>query len=384
MEIIFKLILFLSVLNPILLFSAERTLPKEPKVKYITVKFNGDSIRGEYLFLDARTEDEKKIDMKNGKLKGRVFVQFHGHAQRADAGYRFTKTIALKSKSGILVLPICDTPYGRDSKWRADKGKDIILMEIVRYALNKNNLFVNGFKKISDKPVFIEPFEYINTRNNMIGVDFIAIGHSHGGILARRFTSLYPDSVTGLVSMSPAGFVHWGDNRFTATSCMTGSFFIESIKISAGIFKGQYKYINESSWSLTRGIAGDLFRSTTSCWNGNFHLGKIIRPVTDMGDSALFVNSSNFPLPNVKNIVLILGVSDSLFNPQEVIKSKSEKNVTDAELKAFWAYFYPKAMMNGAKFTYKTVPGNHNALFVHSIKFAIETLKGTEELLEEE
>jgi hypothetical protein len=60
------------------------------------------------------------------------------------------------SRSGIVIVPVCDTPYGKDKDWRGDRGKDVVLMAIVRHVLQKEGIVIDGYKPLTDMTVAIE------------------------------------------------------------------------------------------------------------------------------------------------------------------------------------------------------------------------------------
>ena len=96
--------------------SSERIIPEKPDVNELIVKFQGDYLKAYYLFLDIRTPFEKKRDLKNGKLNGSVLLYLQAHSLRADTAYDLVSRLALRSKSGIVVVPVCDTPFGKDPR----------------------------------------------------------------------------------------------------------------------------------------------------------------------------------------------------------------------------------------------------------------------------
>ena len=56
--------------------SFKRYLSSKPEMKKIKATFNGETITGNYVLLDARSPEEKAADKADGSLKGPVLVFF--------------------------------------------------------------------------------------------------------------------------------------------------------------------------------------------------------------------------------------------------------------------------------------------------------------------
>ncbi|HRR61253.1 MAG TPA: hypothetical protein P5547_09975, partial [Spirochaetota bacterium] len=103
------IVLFIVFIFPAYAF-AQRQVDKKPVVHTVTIEFNGETIKGFYCFIDARSNEEKSSNVENKALHGSVILFLQGHAQRADDAYKFTSQMALTSKSGVVIVVVCDTP----------------------------------------------------------------------------------------------------------------------------------------------------------------------------------------------------------------------------------------------------------------------------------
>ena len=365
----FVLIFYIASLigGPMLLFGAERVIPDRPGMKSLKVRFNGETIKAFYTVIDA-------ADEKSGWLAGDVVVFFQGHGQRPTDAYKFTSKLALKSKSGIVIVPVCDTPYGKDKNWRGDRGKDVILMEMVRYLLYDKDIHVDGYRPISDMPIHINgkdmrkemPMEGIRAK-------ILAVGWSHGGILARRFVHAYPDAALGLAQVCPAGYAKRGTVKLLL------SFGRGSIHISTLSFKGHARDVFKASCGITRGVVGDFLRSIPSA---AIHLqpSKLCRPFRDIKDCTLYCDDTNLPVPGIDNLVVIFGDRDSCMDVRKQAGISDPHEPPEAEVERFWSRFYPSAVSNGATLTFKVLPGMHLAPVIHSDIYASTVLEGLNQL----
>jgi len=367
------------------LFAAqdERTAPESYTVEDYSVRFNGGYLKAQCLYLDVRTEKEKERDIREKKLAGSVILFLHGHSQRPGNGFNFTSKLALKSKSGIIVIPICDTPYGRDPKWRGDDGKDIILMEVTKRVLEQHGLLLDSYRQISDMKADIktcnEKSGKQQTAPSQIPVKLLAVGWSHGGILARRLASRYPETITDLAHATPAGYEIWGNNSATRACCLMGAFNWESMRIGTGFFRGEGRRVLDAGWGVAKGMTGDTVRSCGSCIYGNFHPLMPFRTFRDAHDCALYINDAAFPVPRLNNIVVLFGINDSLFEYRNagLIDAKSPSL---SETNWFRDTYYRSAYQNGSQITVKVLPGNHIAPLVHADNYTEEILVNTGQL----
>lgn len=382
MKRIICLCVLCCIVSAPLMAGSERSLPGKPEVKKLKIRFNGDYLKAPYLLLDARSDEEKAANMEEGSLAGSVILFIHGHNQRPDNGYNFARKLALQSKSGIVVIPVTDTPFGKKKEWRGDKGKEVILMEITRYLLNRLSVSVEGYKPITDIPVTIDPIEKPGLEEKTVPARIAVVGWSHGSLLSRRIASSYPDSVVALAQTAPAGFDHWGENACVAPSCLLTAFNWEGARILYGIFRGEGKHVFDSTSGIVRGQAADSFRSCGSCLYGNFHIAKPFRAYKDLQECALYADNTNFPVNNVKHIAVVFGDNDSLFEYDDDGGIKNPNDVKKEEFEAFFTRYYPGAVESGCRCTLEVLPGNHIGPLVHADKWAKAVLKGIDQMKE--
>lgn len=369
-------LVMILLIMPVTLLAAARSLDEKPRVKALTVRFNGDYLKALYLYLDARTPEEKIEDEKNKRLKGPVIVFFHGHSQRPGDGYNFTRELALRSRSGIVIVPVCDTPFGRDGKLRGDEGKDVILMEIVRRLLEKNDISIEGYAPDAVMPVIIDSCTKKKEGQDMTAAKLAVVGWSHGALLARRMAGRYPEAIPALGQMAPAGYREWGGYSCVAPGCLLASFSWEGMRVGTGIFRGEGDHIWDSSSGIIKGQAGDNFRSCSSCISGNFHVGKAFRAYRDLQECTRYATDADRPVGGVRSIVVIFGDNDSLFRYDKLAGVKNPGNVTTEEQEAFFSRFYPGSVKAGARCRLLVLPGNHIGPLVHNEKWVEAVLDG--------
>ena len=286
--------------------------------------------------------------------------------------------LAMKSKSGVIVTPVCDTPYGKDEKWRGDAGKIVILMEVAGYALDKAGISIEGYSPVPGMKVLLEgkEFNHAVSASDNISARILALGYSHGAILSRRFANSYPASVDDLVHICPAGYSEWGG---AGTCCLISNFGLETVNLSLRIFSHPGA-VADSSWGVTRGISGDLFRSCPSCLNGNRNLFKLFRPLRDAKDCTLRMNDGNYPVARLKNIAVIFAYSDLLFDADGILGVDNPAKITLQDEERFWSKYFPDEVVRGARFTFRMLPGTHNGPNEHYTQFAVAALAGAGEL----
>jgi len=375
---IYTLLLFLTTLLQSIV-AQERIIPQKPQIRSLTIDFNKEPLAGYYILIDTRTEQEKKEALGKKSLAGPVIVFFHGHAQRPDNGFKLTSDLALKSKSGIVIVPMCDTPYGEDNHYRGDNGKDIILMEMTRFILQYLNLEVKNYHPISNKSCLINGINPANFKGS-IPVNLLSLGYSHGAIIARRIASIYSNSVISLAQMAPAGYEDWGPSCL-APSCLTANFTGESMCISTEFFRGHAYDTFDLTWGITKGLVGDTFRSCSSCLGGNFTLFKLFRGWKDIKDCTLLMNDKNFPVPNAKHVVVIFARDDLAFE-YDNIGFNNPESPQQKNLENFWSTYYPSAVINKAKLTLKILPGQHSGPINYHNQYIKAILEGTEQAKE--
>ena len=359
--------------------SCRRIIPDRPDVNELIIRFNGDYLKAYYLLLDFRTPFEKKRDLKNGRLNGAVLVYLQAHSLRADTAYDLTSTLALNSKSGIVVVPVCDTPFGKDSQFRGDNGKDIVLMEVVKYVLNRNGVSLDGYVPITAEKISIvrKKKEDYGKTEKLIPSKLMVLGISHGGLLSRRLACNYPDLVTDIAQIGSAGF--GGQGRI---------WFIMSAGWEAGIkgpwglrIRGKVRQANDHEWGVFRGLAGDGLRGWSSCLFGNFHIFKTARWGQDAYDASDILNDTNFPASNLKSITVLFFKDDTLFEYTKQGGIADWKNITKTESDAFWEKHYPGNITSGTNLLLKVLPGNHLAPYAYPEVCVQTVLKHSGQLL---
>ncbi|MBN1635902.1 MAG: hypothetical protein JW920_05280 [Deltaproteobacteria bacterium] len=347
--------------------ASQRHVPEKVLTGKIAINFNCERLNGYYVFTDTRSEQELTADEIRGGLNGPAIVFFSGHGQRPADAHKFSSELALKSKSGIVIVPVCDTPYGSDPNWRGDRGKEVVLMAMIRYIFAQSGIRIEGYAPLCDISVKIQGLE-ISEGPGSISTQLVAVGWSHGAILARRFCYAYPDATLGLAQVCPAGFERWSEAGLLL------NFLGESLRISKLGFTGYTGDVLRSGWGLTKGIVGDFARSVPSAL---VHLqpGKCSRLCKDIQDCTLYCDDQNFPLSRLRNIVVVFARDDTCMDP-------AQSGVADllqpapAEVNAFWHKYFPGAFQAGTRCTLQFLPGTHAAPVTHNKQYAHTVLKG--------
>lgn len=375
---LFRFVFIISIAylvgGAMVLFAADGSVLDKPEMKSLNVRFNGETIKSFYTVIDARSPRQRAADEKRGWLAGDVVVFFQGHGQRSTDAYKFTSKLALKSKSGIVVVPVSDTPYGEDKDWRGDRGKDVILMEVVRYLLYGRGIYVDGYRPISDMPVYVNDKDMLkNMSPEGIHTRLLAVGWSHGGILARRFAHAYPDATGGLAHVCPAGYAQRGVLRLVL------GFGRESIHTSTLSFKGHGRDVLKASWGITKGVVGDFLRAVPSAAI-HLHPSKLFRPFRDVKDCTLYCDDTNLPVPDIDYVVVVFGDSDSCMDVRKQAGIADPHEPSEVEVERFWSRFYPSAVSNGSRLTFKVLPGMHLAPVIYSDIYSSAVLEGLNQL----
>jgi hypothetical protein len=361
------LILLVVLMIPGIAVSAVRDVPEKPHVESFKINFNKERLRAFCLTIDARTIKEQVRDRKRGELSGPVIVFFQGHAQRPSDAYAFTSSLAKMSKSGIVIIPVCDTPYGKDDALRGDSGKDVVLMEMVRRILSSKGITVKDYAPLSSSNLLINNSR-IDSVNGGISAELISVGWSHGGILARRFAHAYPGSVVGLGQVCPAGYEHW------SPSGLTGRFMHESLRISKLVLKGHAQDSLRSAWGFTRGFAGDFFRSIPSAIV-DMHPAKLGRVGKDIQDCSAYCDSSNCSVSGLDYVVVIFADQDTCMDICRITGCSDPEKITEEQAGMFWETFYGDALDSQTRLTLKVLPGSHLAPVTHSALYAQTVLE---------
>ncbi len=350
-----------------------RPLPRVPDVETLSIGFNGETLKCFVLLIDCRTDREKTADSLRGQPAGPSLVFFQGHAQRPDDAYGFTSRLARMSRSGIVVIPVCDTPCGSDPGWHGDTGKDVVLMEMVRIALAREGLSVEEFKPITDMPVFInDPCPV--TREGEAGTRLVSIGWSHGGILARRFAHAYPASVCSLGQVCPAGYEQWGPWE------LTGRFSLESLRIFARMGNAHAAEALGSAWGFTKGFTGDLFRSIPGALIG-LNPGKAGRVFRDIHDCCTYCDSASYKASHLDRIAVLFAAGDSCMDPVRQLGIRDLSRMTSDDLLRFHRTFFGD-VIEPERLSLKILPGTHMAPVSHAGLYAETLLAELGELAE--
>lgn len=377
---LFSALLCLLVILPAAGASEARVKPDKFDVQRVKIRFNDDYIGGDVLVIDTRTAAEKKRDSEARSLQGSVILFIQGHMQQPDDGLGFSTDLAMMSRSGIVVIPIMDTPYGRDKKWRGDRAKDVLLMELAQYALLQKDIHLEGYRRITEKKVAISPFKKFKPASERTAAKVSVVGYSHGGIISRRLAHIYTDTIINLGQVCPAGYEKWGGRSFVGPVVGTTNFIGEGIQLGfKGIFRGNASHVFDAGCGFATGCTYDTFQSVPSCIYGNFHMVKPFRWFRNGKDCMLYQTDKNFPVNSLQNITIIFGQEDTMFELDNM-GVKDIKNPTLKEKEAFWQKYYPGNVMKGSGLRLESYPGTHIGPYVHHKLYAKTILEGFKEL----
>ena len=358
----------------------QRAVPQKPDIYKWHVRFNQETLASYSVIYDVRTASEKQRDLSQKKLAGNVILLIHGQQQRPRVGFEFVSKLAINSKSGIVVVPVVDTPYGQNSEWRGDKGKIAIIMELTRALLEPKGIQLKHYKKVTQLPVLINnhhSFESGIDDYLPISSQVTIMGWSHGGLLAKRIASAYPNTIKGLAEITPAGFFDWGTTRVDKTSCLLSYFMMECLNIGTGIFKGQFFKVFEATIGLTSGTVGDSLRSPASCMSGHFHILKPFRPIKDMQDCTVLADNTVAPVAHLDHIIVMFGASDWVFHPTDAYLPGKNNQITEKDRENFWITFFPETDSSQTNRTVTILPGNHIGPLVYPDIYMLNALTGT-------
>jgi hypothetical protein len=367
-----SLLLIASLALPGAPVESPRAAPSVPVCATVRVFFNGESLHAVYLVIDARTPGEREEDRSAGRLKGPVVVFFQGHGQRPPDAYQFTSLVARLSTSGVVVVPVCDTPYGTDGKLRGDDGKDVVLMELVRHALAMNGIRVRGFPPLHDGPVLVDGSPVDDTPCPA-DADLLVLGWSHGGILARRFAHAYPGSVPALGQVCPAGYEHMSPSKLVAR------FTYESLHIAMVTAGRKSMDTFRSGMGLMKGLTGDTLRSFSDavvCQN----LSVAMRAARDIKDCALYCDSSVLGCGHLTRVSVAFGEKDSCMSPLRILGIRGRTDLTEDKAAGFWKRYYSDVAGGQASLHLDVLPGTHLAPVTHSDLYARTILGNLGEL----
>jgi pimeloyl-ACP methyl ester carboxylesterase len=371
MKLILPIILAVCAV-PLSSSGSQRSVPTCPDVETLSVGFNEETLKGFCLYVDARTPEEKAADAERGRPAGPVIVFYQGHAQRPDDAYEFTGSLARMSRSGMVVIPVCDTPYGADPSFRGDSGKDVILMEMVRFVLARQGLAVEGFVPATDLPITVNGTAVMKDQAAPL-TRLAVIGWSHGGILARRAAHAYKGSVRALGQVCPAGYEHWG------AWGLTGRFAYESLRITARMGSGHAGQTMGSAWGFTRGFTGDFFRSIPAAV-ADLRPAKITRVFRDIRECSRYCDSDSFKTSHLERIAVIFGQDDSCMSPVRQLGIRDPAHATEEDRLRFSRTFF--ADSPEGRPALRVLPGTHLAPVIHSDLYAKTVLTDLGELLD--
>lgn len=351
-------LMLLALAAPCSGFAEGRSLSSCSSTESLKIDFNQERLSAFCLVIDARSEGEQQSDREAGRLKGPVIVFFQGHAQRPSDAHVFTSGLALHSRSGIVVIPVCDTPYGEDAAWRGDSGKDVILMEIVRWVLAARGILVEGYSPLTHDLVRIDD-GYTDERKCYLRSGLTAVGWSHGAILARRFAHSYPGSVSALGQVCPGGYEHASPFK------LTRRFALESLRISKLTVSGHAGDTLRSAWGFTKGFAGDFARSIPDAVLYGMP-EKLFRTGRDIKDCTLYCDNSLFSLSHLKAVSVIFGAEDSCMSPERILGTSEPGNLSQEGASAFWKKYYADVLPGRTALSLAILPGTHLAPVSHS------------------
>ncbi|HHO74894.1 MAG TPA: hypothetical protein ENN05_00495 [Deltaproteobacteria bacterium] len=358
---------FVALMLPVVTSAGQRDMFEKPDTVCLRIGFNSEKINAYYLLLDARTSREKERDRNRKGLSGPVIVFFQGHAQRPSDAYAFTSRLAAGSKSGIVVIPVCDTPYGSDEAWRGDRGKDVVLMEVLKWALSSEGIEINGYGPVYEGDVLVNNVRVDSLHGGILS-DIVCVGWSHGGILARRFAHAYQSSVIGLAQICPAGYEHWSPMH------LTFRFMRESWKISGLGFKGHARDCLCSAWGFTRGFAGDFLRSVPSAVI-NLHAAKLCRVGRDIRDCSSYCDSPALRISMLGHLVVIFADQDTCMDARNILGCEDPQELTEEQILRFWDTYFSGIRALPVKRTLAVLPGTHLAPLTHSEIYADAVLE---------
>ncbi len=359
--------------SPVLGRTTSSMPPSRPVVESFDVHFNGERIKGFGAVIDARTAVEKDADATRGAPAGPVLVFFQGHAQRPDDAYDFTSKLAVLRRSGMVVVPVCDTPCGGDPGLHGDSGKDVVLMEMVRFMLARQGISVSGYAPAEKEAAIVNGMQ----PNEEQGMEthLAAVGWSHGGILARRFAHVYPQTVFWLGQVCPAGYGRW------RALSLTGRFAVESVRISRSAFPDNTARALLSGWGFTKGFFGDLFRSVFSAVHDG-EIRKAGRVARDIKDCTLYCDSARFRAAHLRRIAVLFGRDDSCMDQWRHLGIKDPDHVGREEMKSFQEKFYSDTADSVVLPDLRIMPGNHLAPVIHSGLYATTLLSLLDQIAE--
>lgn len=327
-------------------------------VRSFRLRFNGEELRAWCGLTVAGPASP-------GPPAGPVTVFFTGHAQRPLDARRFTDELARLSGAGLVLMPVMDTPCGREARWHGDRGKVVALMAMVQAVLAEQGLAVAGAPELPVRVLDAPP-----AQADLIPVRLQVVGWSHGGLLARRFASCWPESVTGLGQVCPAGYHHWSGG-WTA---LVLDFMRESRRIAPLLLGPQALDVLRANWGITRGLAGDAWRGLVAAI-ANARPQCARRVIRDIEDCNELLDEANCPLDPRQRVSVVFGLQDTVITAR-LSGFGDLEHPAAAELEAFRRRFYPAVDQD--RFRLSFLRGNHLAPITSCREYARAVLAGIE------
>ncbi|HOM29990.1 MAG TPA: hypothetical protein PLS81_11110 [Deltaproteobacteria bacterium] len=349
--------------------AGSRSRPAKTPVEKLFVTFNGETVRGYVLAIDARTGREKEAASSGNAQPPPVIVFFPGHAQRPDDAFEFTGRLAWKSRSGIVIVPVCDTPHGDDPSLRGDDGKVTVLVELVRHACAGLGLGIHGqAPQTGAMAVALGP-PAPPLPPGSPRVMLAVVGWSHGAILARRVAHAYPGTVVSLAQVCPAGY------EATTPGKLTARFVRESASMVARAGgEGRMGKLARSAWGFTKGLCGDFARSIALAGT-SLDPSKVLRVFRDIHDCTTLCDSTRFKASHLRRIAVFFGASDTLMAPIRLLGTAEVGDPCKEDLERFRRRFFAD-VPDSATIRLGILPGTHAAPVTHAETYADAVLEG--------
>ncbi len=339
--------------------SETRSLPESPDSMYrkATMVYMNEKISGDVVFADSRTEEEKNTISETGSAPMEVILFSAGHGLPAETSWAIIRELSLHSASGIVIAPASDTPADGDA------GKEILFMELAAACLNEAGISIQGLEsgRSGCTEIFFDGKKYMPSETSRT-CTVAAGGWSHGALLSRRIASRWQKSVTSLFQMAPAGYTDWGNRSCCGPLWLAAAFSKEGI-CTACTFSEPAAVFNVSL-GMTESICLDSCRSCSP-----------VRPWINVQDCALQADDSDFPVPDLKYLAVILGADDSLFSGEKLAGTKDKWKASAEEQEKFFSTYYPSAAAAGTECTLMIEEGRHSGPLSRPEKWTESALK---------
>lgn len=345
-----------------------RPTPLKPVVQRLEVFFNGEILKASVMVMDAREPEERHADMSRGSGRSAPIVFFPGHAQRPDDAVDFARALARYSACGVVVVPVCDTPYGEDPSFWGDAGKDVVLMEVVAYACSRLGFRVKGARDAEQgMKATVVGDEVRPVDEGAAQAQLALVGWSHGGLLARRFSHAHRDSVVCLGQVCPAGYAP------RSALGLAARFLRESAGMAARAGRA-WPFVVRSAWGFAKGMAGDFARSVGGAVRQK-RPEKVLRVVKDIRDCAVLAEGSRFTAQHLERVAVIFAEHDTCMDPHLLLGIAGSPHVSEAERERFVQRFFPD-IADPARVSLRILPGTHAAPVTHPRLYAAAVLAG--------